>query len=241
MIRKTTFLLVLGSLAFAPPAQAQWAAMNAIQLDVNMGGFRDQVLNEPTGEPRPSRQGAAPRPASTNPALLRFIPNAAARKRNIANFVAKTRAQSPENADQMAQLFASTDVFEAMAQGIAPMGLRIDNVGDTYAVYAINAWEASRGITGTSTSRVQAQAVKAQMSRALLATPSFIQAKPEQKQELAEAMLIQAALISASAGAAAGNPAQMRDLGIAVRQGAKAMGLDLDAMELGETGFVGVE
>lgn len=174
-----------------------------------------------------------------NSALLRFTPNLATRQLNLAGFVAKTRAQSPENADQMEQLFSSTDVFAAMAQGLAPTVLRIDNVADTYAAYWIGAWEAAHGITGSQTSRAQAQAVKAQVSRALLSTPEFTKSTPAQKQELAEALLIQTALISASAEAAANDPAQMEAVGNAVRTGAKAMGLDLDAMELGEAGFVG--
>lgn len=175
--------------------------------------------------------------SAANPALLAFTPNLATRKRNIAGFIAKTRAQSPENADQMAQMFASHDIFAAFAQGLAPMGLRVDNVADAYTVYWVTAWEASRGISGTDTPRAQAQAVKAQAAKALLSAPEFAKAGAAQKQELAEALLIQAALISASMEGAAGDPAQMEAVGKAVRTGAKAMGLDLDTIELGPNGF----
>jgi hypothetical protein len=174
---------------------------------------------------------------TTNPALLRFTPNLATRQRNLAGFIAKTRTQSPESADEMAQLFASTDVFAAMSQALAPKGLRIDNVADAFAVYWITAWETSRGIVGKDTSRELAQSVKAQVSRALLATPDFVAATAAQKQEMAEALLIQTALISASAEAAANDPGQLAAVGNAVRKGAQGMGLDLDAMELGDTGF----
>ena len=203
----------------------------------------DQMCaNNAAGDECRIRSGLPPRGASNvstlaNPALLRFTPNLATRQRNLAGFIAKTRAQSPENADQMEQMFASTDIFAAFAQGLAPTGLKIDNVADCYAAYWISAWEAANGITGSQTSRAQAQAVKAQVSRALLSTPDFTKSTPAQKQELAEAMLIQTALISASAEAAANDPAQMEAVGVAVRQGAKAMGLDLDAMTLSETGF----
>jgi hypothetical protein len=134
------------------------------------------------------------------------------------------------------QFLASTDVFASFAQALAPKGLRIDDVADAYAVYWISAWEAAHGIVGKDTPREQAQAVKAQASRALLSTPSLAGATSAQRQELAEALLIQAALISASAEAAA-NTTQLRTVGHAVRQGAKAMGLDLDTMRLGEAGF----
>lgn len=213
---------------------AIWADEHEREVDAE----HQRIISELNG--RDSGNAAAHRQPTTNPALLRFTPNLATRQRNLAGFVSKTRAQSPENAAQMEQLFASTDVFAAFAQGLAPQGLRIDNVADCYAAYWITAWEAAHGITGSTTSRAQAQAVKAQVSRALLSTPDFTKSRPAQKQELAEALLIQTALISAAAEAAANDPAQTDAVGTAVRQGAKAMGLDLDAMTLGEAGFVSV-
>jgi hypothetical protein len=184
-------------------------------------------------ETQPPKDGQA----TASPTVLSFVPNLAVRNSNLAGFIAKTRAQSPESADQMQQLFASTDIFRVIEQALAPTGLRVDNIADAYAVYWISAWEASRGIVGSDTSREQAQGVKAQVSRALLATPAITTATPAQKQELAEALLIQTVLISASAEAAAGDPAQLAAVGKAVRQGASAMGLDLDEMELGPAGF----
>jgi hypothetical protein len=181
--------------------------------------------------PAPSNAVAA------NAVSLRFTPNLATRKRNLANFVSKMRAQSPGNAAQMEQMFRSTDIFAVMAQGLAPMGLRVDNVADAYATYWITAWEASRGIGGQPTPRAQAQAVKMQAAKGLLIAPEFARATPIQKQEFAEALLIQAALISASMEGAAGDDAQLEAVGAAVRKGASAMGLELAAMELGPNGF----
>lgn len=228
----------------AAPALAQGWQIFVPSISPASSMLTNQLLLQPLlnakNQDRPADKNAQPittaRPAA-NPALLSFTPNLATRKRNLAGFVAKTRAQSPENADQMEQLFSSTDVFAAMAQGLAPTGLRIDNVADTYAAYWITAWEAANGITGSTTSRAQAQGVKAQASRALLSTPEFTKASAAQKQELAEALLIQAALISASMEGAAGDAAQKKAVGKAVRTGAKAMGLDLDTIELGPNGF----
>lgn len=231
------WLILSAALIWNGPLAAQFYSIPSPNLQIITNSVANQAFAQSVTDP-PAKD--SPRPAAAaNPALLAFTPNLATRKRNIAGFVAKTRAQRSENADQMAQMFASTDIFAAMAKGLAPMGLRVDNVADSYTVYWINAWEAANGITGSQTSREQAQAVKAQASRALLATPEFTKATPAQKQELAEALLIQAALISASAEAAASDPAQMEAVGVAVRTGAKAMGLDLDAMTLSAAGFVG--
>ena len=205
MMRRIT-LWALALAVISAPVSAQYYGfgfpspnLNIITNSVGNQAFTQSVIGN-RADDEPDRETGATAP---NSATLRFTPNLVTRKKNIAGFIAKTRVQSPENADQMAQLFSSTDIFSAMSQGIAPMGLRIDNVADSYTVYWINAWEAANGITGSQTSREQAQAVKAQASRALLATPEFTKATPAQKQELAEALLIQAALISASAEAAA--------------------------------------
>lgn len=171
-------------------------------------------------------------------ASLSFTVSPSRRKANLAKFVAKTRPVNPDGAVKMEQLFASADVFASIGQGIAPMGLRVDNVADAYAVYWITAWEAANGITGSRTSRVQAQSVKTQVSSALLATPEFASAGAAQKQELAEALLVQSAMITASMDQMASDPAQRRAIAAAVRKGANAMGLDLDAMTLTENGFV---
>jgi hypothetical protein len=120
------------------------------------------------------------------------------------------------------------------------MGLRVDNVADAYAVYWISAWEAAHGIGNSDTPRTQAQAVKAQAAQALLIAPEFAWSTPAQKQEFAEALLIQSLLISASMQSVVDDPTQIDAVGKAVRRGASAMGLDLDAMKLGPNGFEAV-
>lgn len=205
---------------------------------------RNDILWEPPAKRNESRTGGStqsPPTSDASPVALHFIPSLAGRRRNLEKFVASTRKSSPENATAMERLFSSTDVFAAFERGLAPAGLRIDNVADVYAVYWITAWETAQGITGSQTDRDQAQGVKAQVSRALLASPDFIGATAAQKQELAEALLVEAALISALAEGAVGDSSKMRALGAAVRKGATAMGLDLDAMRLSATSFVFVK
>lgn len=183
---------------------------------------------------------AAPNRAIASASALTFQSSLAVRKRNFAQFVSKTRAQSPENADAMARLLTSTDVIGMMGSAIAPYGLRTNNVADAYALYWIAAWEASRGITDSGETRERIQAVKAQAANALLATPDFVNATPAQKQELAEAFLIQSALIQDTVNTYASDPAMLRKVSAAVAQGAKASGLDLKSMTLTEAGFKAV-
>jgi hypothetical protein len=166
-----------------------------------------------------------------------FEPSVTRRRANLAKFVEKTRATDPKGAAKMATMFASSDPIAMLGAGIAGYGLRTDNAADAYTVYWMTAWQAAHGDTSDFT-RSQAQAVKAQSAGALVATPEFIAANDATKQEFAEAMMVQAMLISASLDTYKNNPAMMRQLGAAVRKGAKASGLDLDAMTLTDQGFV---
>jgi hypothetical protein len=168
---------------------------------------------------------------------LAYKPSTTRRVQNLASFVAKTKVNDPSGAAKMEQLFASSDVIATIGQGLAPFGLRVDNIADAYSAYWMSAWQASVGSTATA-SRAQVTKVKQQVVQALAATPEIIGASNAQKQEFAEALLVQAALIEASIEQAAGDVRQKRAIASAVRKGANAMGLDLDAMTLTENGFV---
>jgi hypothetical protein len=170
--------------------------------------------------------------------VLTYRFSRAVSRQNLAKFTEKTRVTDPTGAAKMEALFNSTDIITQLGAAIAPYGLTTSNVADVYTVYWINAWEASRGIVGTQETRGRAQAVKQQAASAMLSTPQMAAATDAQKQEFAEALLVQAALISAYMDDAAGNPAQMKAVAAAVTKGAKAMGLDLSTMTLTERGFV---
>ncbi len=168
--------------------------------------------------------------------LLTFKVSSTVRRRNLAQFVAKTRKTDPEGAAKMERLFASTDVIGQISKAIAPYGLRTNNVADAYAVYWTNAWLGSQG-RNDDFSRTQMIAVRNQAEKALLATLPFQSATDAQKQELAEAMLVQAALIGSFLESAKSDPALMAKVKVAITQGARGMGLDLDRMTLTPQGF----
>jgi hypothetical protein len=167
---------------------------------------------------------------------LDFKPSTSRRKQNLSRFVEKTRANNPQGAAQMAKLFASTDVIEKLGKAMAPYGLRTNNVADVYAVYWTSAWLGSCG-RNDNLPKNQIIAIKNQAAQALSATAQFTSATDAQKQELAEAMLIQAVLIDASIDYAKSDPALLNKVKAAVSQGAKGMGLDLDRMTLTPQGF----
>jgi hypothetical protein len=212
---------------FSGPSNSYFNNINMLSEAAEIESRANRVVKKKTSNlPLPSQGNS------------QFTPSAARTRQNLANFANKTRAADPQGAAKMEALFASTDVIGMVGKGIAPYGLKTNNVADAYAVYWISAWEASRGIAGASETRQRAQAVRTQAINAMAAVPALAAATDAQKQEFAEAMLVQAALISAYMDDAAGNPAQIRAVGAAVAKGAKATGLDLDTMALTPNGFV---
>jgi hypothetical protein len=95
----------------------------------------------------------------------------------------------------------------------------------------------SRGRTDNPT-RAQTTATRNQAANALLASPEMRAASASQKQEMAEALLIQAALIDATVEKAQSNPAFLAQVKAAIAQGAEGMGLDLASMTLTDDGFI---
>jgi hypothetical protein len=169
--------------------------------------------------------------------LSTYKPSSSLRKKNLANFVSKTRATDPAGAAQMEALFAIGDIIDQIDGAMQGKGLTASNAADAYAVWWVSAWQAANGDT-RDIGGATYQAVSDQAARGFAATAQFANANDAQKQEMAEAMLIQAALIDASKDTYAGDPAMMQKLADAVKQGAKKSGLDLNRMTLTEDGFV---
>lgn len=219
-------------LATTAPAAAQEVGGVLDMTGMGIYAMEDAVM-EAAQESVTSPRKASPATAK----LTRYTPSAERRRANLARFVDKVRARDPNGATRLKSLFATTDVIGAMGKEIARYGLRIDDAADAYAVWWMNAWLASRGRNDTP-SQGQITAVKAQAARALASAPGFATASDAAKQELAEAHLVQAALIESYVSGARGDSKLLRKIAEAVRQGARRSGLDLDTMELTPTGFV---
>jgi len=213
----------------------------AFEATMNMGPIaqtiRQQMRAGLYGPEAAARENAASGvPVPAPPADLRYTPSKARRAANLADFVARSRRVDPQGADDLQALFAKADIIEAMRQPLAKSGLRVDDLADAYAIWWITAWHASRGGNETPDPRTVA-AVRAQAARALSASPVVRGAGDGPKQQLAEALLIQAALLDDAVERSKTRPDQMRAVRVAAAQGARGMGLDLESMTLTETGF----
>ncbi|WP_337827084.1 DUF6683 family protein [Pseudonocardia sp. TMWB2A] len=235
------FALVATAILVAAPASAQF--QNSVYIAPYNPGLQllnDSIrgdIDEEDDEPEQQRPVTQPSPGPI--VNLKYTPSKTQTQRNLAKFVAKTREISPANADQMAQIFATTDVIGHIGQGMRSMGLHADNVADAYTLWWVVAWHAANRQNAEPNKQIMAS-VKRQVETALRSSPQIATATNAQKQEMAEAMLVQAAMIDAGIDDAAGNPTKQAALARAVNQGAMAMDRDLDLtkMTLTQDGFV---
>jgi hypothetical protein len=172
--------------------------------------------------------------------LFTYTLSLSLRRENLANFSSKLRVADPARAEQMGVIFSSGDVIADIDGLMQSMGMSAGNTADAWAIWWIGAWQVASGDNRPFNASVY-KAVSAQAARAMTGSPEFANATDAQKQEMAENMLLQTALISASKGIYAGDRAMLQKLGTDVKQGAKRAGIDLDAMTLTEDGFVPVK
>ena len=199
--------------------------------DINTRIMEDVILQDSGREP------AKAAPSTLNTPSLAYPISKQVRRSNMTKFANVMKRSDPAGGAQAEAIFAGGAVIDQLDSAMRPVGLRVNNVADAYALWWVAAWEAVNN-RDVGASRNLYQSVKRQAESALLATPEFASASNAQKQEIAESMLIQAALIDASIDDAAGNSAKQAALAKAVNQGAKRMGLDLTKMTLTEDGFV---
>jgi hypothetical protein len=235
-LRNRSILFALMVAALATPAASQDDPGGVLDM-TGMGIYAMeetvmQAARESVARPR-NRARIAPAPA----ARLTYKPSMERRRANFATFVAKSRKKDPVGAAMLEKELATSDVMGKMERALAGFGMHVDNVADAYAIWWLNAWLASRQRADTPPA-AQIAAVRAQAAQAIASTPGFATASDAVKQEMAEANLLQAMLIGAYIDRAEGDRDLSRRLAAAVREGARASGLNLDTMELTNEGFV---
>jgi hypothetical protein len=210
-----------------------------IAPDFAMVAMMRQVRDTNQTESRAT--GAPDIPQSTVAPPMTYKASASRRRANLATFIEKSRNGDPLGAEKMAALFDSTDIIDMIDQRMRQVyGMRADNVADAYAVWWTSAWMGSKGRSDDLTPGQMAM-VKRQAANALAATPEFAAATDAAKQEMAEAVLIQAAMIGDAIDTYKTDPAMFAKTKAAIAKGAKGMGLDLDSMTLSDQGFLLVE
>jgi hypothetical protein len=250
-MRKHWFVaLLLGSFIYAPRATGQILAPSGFYIPIPIVGADQQIGN---GSNYSNDLEAAEQQSPNDPAsfvqdtnsfnsandrqLLSFKVSQPARQQNITRFIDRLRRTDTVSTENWAQVFATSDIFGQIDQAMSDRGLDSTNLADAYAVYWTSAWLGSQGRTD-ELPPTQLTAVRNQAAQALLNTSEVLATTDAQKQEIAEGLLIQAALIDSSIAQAQGNPALLLQVQTAIKQGAQTMGIDLDRLTVNDQGFI---
>ncbi|SAI58854.1 Uncharacterised protein [Bordetella ansorpii] len=227
--------------ALDPGLMVGWTANAAVQYDLERRAKAAERGKSQAGLNTRSLSSAmqAPGRGSVNSSdpLFTYRPSAAVRRANYARFVERSRAVDPQGAAQLEHVFKTEDLMGKADQWMQTYGLTATNVADATSVYLMSAWLASRG-RSEDPDRASMRAVRDQVASAIAATPAFRKASDAQKQELSEAMIIQAIMISQYVDAAKAQPSLMAAVQNAAVSGAKnTFGFDIRQMALSARGL----
>jgi hypothetical protein len=183
--------------------------------------------------PRANTKKEAP-PLSANRLSFQFSDNV--RRQYLTQFLTTIRSNDPIVARDIENILLSTDAIDRLRSEMKSAGLKSNNIADVYAVYWTKAWLGARG-RKDNLSTAQIITIRNRVATAMLSTPVLLAQTDAQKQELAEAMFIQSALIPAFIESTKSAPVQLAQMKMAIAKGAKNFGLDLEKMTLTAQGF----
>jgi hypothetical protein len=157
-------------------------------------------------------------------------------QQNLRNFVARTPDPAARtNLEQM--IAAQPGIMDEISAGARSFGFDPHNVADAYAMWWMNAWLVANKRDEVPDNGTIAM-VKSQVRNAFAATPDFAKTSDAERQEYAEALLLQATMLGSAFEQWKNDPKMLDQLADAARKGAEASGLDLSKMTLTPNGFV---
>lgn len=233
------FLATFGFLIASASSVVSFAQISMPMPDGMMVGDSLSILWDDADA---QRSGSAKKPAASPVAPAQFSfdfkPSAARRKANIANFIEQNRRSNPAVGAELDRVFANNDVIAALDQALGNYGLKVTNVADAYSVWWISAWEAANAIGNSKMDRTSVKMVKSQVENTLRSAPGLANATDAQKQEIAEQLLLQAAIFDSLGKVAASDPDKARQISDNVKRTVGQAGLNLNAYTLTQNGFV---
>jgi hypothetical protein len=231
-----TLLMLGASLLLAchaiAKAQMVYTPLNAITSDVRYRGMISSLNSSIESEVLADDAPSAEAPSSSF--TYRYSPQRT--QQNLRNFIART-PDPAARANLEQTLAAQPTLMNEISAAVRVYGFDPHNVADAYAVWWINVWGASQ-MQNIEPDPETVEAVKRQVRSALAATPDFAEANHAERQEFAEALLLQAAMLGSGLDQWESDPEMLEQLAKAARQGALASGLDLTKMRLTRDGFV---
>ena len=175
----------------------------------------------------------APPPASFNSG---YTYSRQRTQQNLKRFIERTPVEAGR-ADLERMLAAQPNLFDDLRAAISPYGLDTHDVADAYTLWWVNVWLVANKRDEDPAPGTVAM-VRQQARNAFAATPGFAKTSDAERQEYAEALLLQATMLSSAFEQFKSDPKLLDQLANAARQGAKSSGMDLSKMTLTNNGFV---
>lgn len=242
-------LTILVALGLAFPASAQWDMLTPQLNAIEFGRQNEQSADAAQGyddfadfdiasslttalvAPSPTQQLSAPRAIDTR---YRYKRDRTAK--NLESFIKRTLDQQARS-ELKRMLDEQPGIIDDVRAGIAGYGLDTHDVADAYALWWINAWLVANKLDEDPDKGTIAM-VKQQVKNAIGATPDFARTTDAQRQEYAEALILQGTMLASAFEQFQGKPDLLNHLADAALKGAKASGMDLSLMTLTKNGFV---
>lgn len=246
MKRRLVPLLGVAVLAFGLPAAAQdFSGVAGQYMDFGASMMAVGQMNNVLGSTvqgggsgdRHADPSAMSRPATSVDTRYRASQTVSNRVRGqFADFLART---DPANADRLRQTVQQRDLLGLWEKHVSADGLRPGDVADAMAAYWVQNWQIANNVPLTN--RIQVQAARRQVYRALGSNPRFPQLDDAGKQEIAEVFMLN--LVAQGSAFSDATSRGDKDLSrrlsdAAVARFRREMGVDLRQIALTEHGFV---
>lgn len=223
-------LLLLACVSISIDAKADM--FSNIGAEMSMINLQNELLERRLDE---SEDRAAP--PVNDPGALSYTPSRSVHEEVFGAFIEMTAETDPAAAENLRNLIAAQpDAFEEVKDAVRGYDLDPDNIADAYALWWMSAWLAANSVHETPDGATMA-AVKDQTRDSFLATPGVGDLTDTQKQQFAEGLLLQTAVVSASLEQARGDAELEAQVAQAALAGALEGGVDLSAVKLTRNGF----
>lgn len=235
---------LLSAMSMPTAAYAQWE--NTYQVPVWNPGLdllADSIRVPPNGENDVEEEEEVKTPLEK----LRFQRSSRMARENMMNFGTSLRAKDQSTLDPLETIFVHSDLESIFVKvdldvqaykALDPLALRSDNLVDVYAFWWITMWEGAYGYSEVSSRPAMYGMVKRQVTDILLKMPQLQTATDDEKQAIADALLVKSLLLRDYMNRLEDAPAERATFGRAVESNAVRSGLNLSGLELTQNGFV---
>jgi hypothetical protein len=177
--------------------------------------------------------GAAPATsAATSPV---FEPSLARRRANIIRRIEQMQTVDAEGATVLRTATATGDTLAAFASRVKPAGINAYSVADVFAAWINITWEEMQSPPASSLALLR---LRAQVERALREIPAFASASDAEKQEFAEALILNLLATAPRLRDARENAAARASVLVTLKRAAAELRVDFEHMTGTAQGFM---